>query len=46
MVWNAAEREKIELKIIRNPAQNLKVIERVESVRYIATADEILGKGA
>ena len=46
VVWNAAEREKIELKIIRNPAQNLKVIERVESVRYIATADEILGKGA
>ena len=46
VVWNAAEREKIELTIIRNPAQNLKVIERVESVRYIATADEILWKGA
>ena len=46
VVWNAAEREKIELKIIRNPAQNLKVIERVESVRYIATADEIVGKAS
>ncbi len=45
VVWNAADREKTALTIIKNPAQNLKVIERLESVRYIATADEIEKKG-
>ncbi|MGC8725937.1 MAG: helicase-related protein [Thermoplasmata archaeon] len=45
VVWNASDREKIELKIINNPSQNLKVMEKVESVRYIASADEIVKKG-
>jgi superfamily II DNA or RNA helicase len=43
VVWNAKEKENILLNIIRNPSKNLRVIEKVESVRYIATADEIIG---
>ena len=43
VVWNAKEKAKILLKIIRNPPKNLSVVEKVESVRYIATVDEIIG---
>ena len=37
--------KKPELYIIQNPAENLKVEEKIESVRYIIDQSEIKNKG-
>lgn len=42
IVWNAKSNP--ELKIIQNPAKNLNAKERVEMVRYIIDANEIINK--
>lgn len=44
IIWNAKSNP--ELKIINNPASNVNVKEKVEIVRYIIDADEIVNKGS
>jgi len=45
VVWNAGKDPKNKPLIIRNPAQNISVKEKVESVRYLVPPEEIRRKG-
>jgi len=43
IVFNASNNP--ELNIIRNPVKNLKIVEKIETVRFIVEYDEVKGKG-